>query len=157
MRRRGLSLLEVIIGIGLAGVLVLSILLLATTSVQTDQKVTDRHIAAALAESQLETLARRISVEASPARAAFWSAPDGPYSGLGAPTTLTSNGTEFTLAYEISTITQPAGNDLGSAVPENRLRRVALLVTWWQGEQGRPGYGSLSVKRVSLVRESDIR
>lgn len=147
--------MEVMVGIGLAGALILLILLLGTSAVSTDAKASDRQIAAAVAESQLELLGRQVALDDNPARAAFWSAPDGEYLGPGVQTELTSNGTDFTLLYEVETLRTPTGSLVGGS--GNRLRQIKLTVTWWGGEKGRPGYGQLAVFRTRVLRESDVK
>lgn len=147
--------MEVMVGIGLAGALILLILLLGTSAIFTDAKASDRQIAAAVAESQLELLTRHVSMKDSAERTAFWSAPDGDYQGPGVQTTLTSNGTDFTLSFELETLRGPTGVQLGS--PGNRLRQVKLTVTWWSGEKGKPGYGQLRIFRTRVLRESDVK
>ena len=154
-RKNGFTLVEVMIGIGLAGTLVLTMLLLATTALRGDSKASDRQIASAVAEAQLDLLSRRVASQDSAARLAFWQAPDGPYSGAGITPTLVSNGTEYRLAYEIEFLQDPGGNILGMG--GNRLRQVRLTVAWWQGEQGRPGYGQFTIARTRVFRESDVR
>ena len=153
--KNAFTLIEVMVGIGLAGALILLILLLGTTAVSTDAKASDRQIAAAVAESQLELLGRQVAMKDSPARTAFWQAPDSEYKGPGVQTTLTSNGTNFTLAYTLETLRGPTGELIGG--PGNRMRQVKLTVAWWEGEMGRTGYGQFTVYRTRLLRESDVR
>ena len=143
------------VGIGLAGALVLMVLLLGTTALTTDAKASDRQIAAAVAESQLDLLSRQVTLKDSPERAAFWVAADGAYRGPGVLASLISNGTEYSLEYTVSTLRNPAGNLAGG--PDNRLRQVNLVVSWWQGEKGHTGYGQFTVYRTRVLRESDVR
>ena len=153
--KRAFTLIEVMVGIGLAGALILLMLLLGTTAVSTDAKASDRQIAAAVAESQLELLGRQVAMKDSTARAAFWRAPDAEYQGPGVQTSLTSNGTDFTLVYTLETLRGPTGEITGG--PGNRMRQVKLTVAWWEGEKGRSGYGQFTVYRTRLLRESDVR
>lgn len=141
------------VSIGLAGALVLMILLLATTALSSDAKASDRQIASALAEAQLDLLTGQVGLKDSPERAAFWQATDGPYAG--APGTLTSNGTEFTLSYQLEFLRGPSGESVGGAA--NRICQVRLSVAWWEGEKGRPGYGTFVIHRTRVLRESDVR
>jgi hypothetical protein len=147
--------MEVMVGIGLAGALVLMVLLLGTTALTTDAKASDRQIAAAVAESQLDLISRQVTMQNSPERAAFWVAPDGVYGGPGVMPSLTSNGTEYTLEYTLTTLRHPSGELAGG--PDNRLRQLNLVVSWWQGEKGRTGYGQFTVYRTRVLRESDVR
>ncbi len=156
------SLLEVMVGIGLAGGLVLLILLLSTTALRTDQKVGDKQIAAAVAESQLDLLSGAVAVKDSPARQQFWSSPDGTYTGSGSISKVRSNGTDYTLRYRVETITTPGGSTLNSGSGGNRLRQVTLLLSWWSdkdtpGEDSHSGYGDLFIRRTRILRESHVR
>lgn len=151
------SLLEVMVGIGLAGGLVLLIMLLSTTALRTDQKVGDKQIAAAVAESQLDLLGGAIAVKDSPARQQFWSGPDGPYTGPGVTSSVRSNGTDYTLEYRVETITDPSGTTLNSSGGGNRLRQVNLVLRWWSDQESRTGYGDLFIRRTRIFRESHVR
>lgn len=153
--REAFTLIEVMVGIGLAGALVLLVLLLGTTAVSTDAKASERQIAAAVAEGQLELLCRRAGLEGGPERTAFWGSGDGLYSGPGTRSEVTSNGTVYRLEYRLRTLQGPTGGAIGG--PANRLRQVQLKITWWQGEQGKPGYGQFSLRRTRLLRESNVR
>lgn len=153
--RRGFTLIEVMVGIGLAGALVLLVLLLGTTAVSTDAKASDRQIAAAVAEGQLDLLSRQIAIKGSGPRGAFWSSPDGIYSGSPVTASVLSNGTEYQLKYDVSTPEGPTGGPVGGF--GNRLRQVQLTVTWWQGEKGKTGYGQFSLQRTRVLRESYVR
>ncbi len=152
---RGFTLIEVMVGIGMAGALVLMVLLLGTTAVSTDSKASEQQIAAAVAEGQLELLSRQVSMDKSSAREKFWTTGDGPYSGPAAQTQVSSNGTDYQLEYQLKTPQGPTGGNIGS--PGNRLRQVQLQVTWWQGEKGKPGYGQFSLQRTRVLRESNVR
>lgn len=140
----------------MAAVLILSIIALSTAALSGDQKAEMRQVALALADAELNRFAKEVSVANSAARNAFWASNDGAYTGSGTHSSLGANNTEFTLEYRFITL-MAAGDTLGSERPNNRLRKVDLAVSWWNGESGKPGYGQLSVKTTRLVRESDIR
>lgn len=152
---RAMTLFEVVVGIGLAGTLVLMVLLLGTTALSTDAKASDRQIASAVAESQLDILARSVSLKDSPARIQFWGAQNGEYTGPPVAASVMSNGTQYGLSYHVETVRSPTGDLLGGT--SNRLRKVDLTVSWWEDGKGRPGYGDLRVERTRVLRESDIR
>lgn len=152
-RTVALSLVEVIIGLGLAGALVLLMLLLGTTAMRADAKASDRQIAAAVAETQLDLLTRQLMV-VGPQRAAFWAATGGPYSEPSLAQTVVSSGTEYQLAYSLEPIPSPPGAPNGGL--GNRLCQVQLRVSWWGGEKGKPGYGQFSIERTRLLRESHV-
>lgn len=134
--------------------LLLTIIMLGTAALSGDAKSSQSQVAGALAESQLEILRAEMSTANPTIRAEFWDAPDGPYSGQGTEQQILSNNTVYTLEYTVSTVRDGSGAPLG--VDGNRLRQVDLKVSWWEGEQGRPGYGRLFVTRTRLLRESDV-
>jgi type II secretory pathway pseudopilin PulG len=154
-RATAFTLLEVMLGIGLAGTLLLMVLLLASSALTSDSKASDRQIASAVAEAQLDLLARRVALAGSPARQAFWQAPDGEYSGAGVEPSVLSNGTAYTLSYRLEWLRDAGGQPLGQA--GNRMRQVLLRVEWWEGEAGRRGHGQFTVDRIRVLRESDVR
>ena len=157
-RGRGFSLAEALIGIGMAAVLILSILALSTAALSGDQKAEMRQVALAMADAELNRFAREVSVANSAARNGFWAAGDGPYSGAGTQPILKANNTEFSFEYRsVGLLNQITGASLGNERENNRLRKVDLTVSWWNGDEGKPGYGQLAVKSTRLLRESDVR
>lgn len=154
-RFRGFSLLEVVLGLGLAAVLLLTVVLMGTAALSGDTKVGHSQIASSVAEAQLDLLGARIASKNSAARQQFWQAPDGPYSGPGVTSQLTSNGTDYTLSYRLRTVNETNGEPVGGA--DNGLRQVDLEVAWWDGEKGKPGYGRLALARTRLFRQTDVR
>ena len=69
-----------------------------------------------------------------------------------------SNRTDFRFQYRFITVNESGTGDLlGRERAGNRLRKVDLDVSWWSGEEGKPGYGQLRVKATRLIRESDLR
>ncbi|MFN8608744.1 MAG: hypothetical protein U0931_14500 [Vulcanimicrobiota bacterium] len=70
--------------------------------------------------------------------------------------TLTSNGTDF--AYQMDAVTVNNDNTGGTTpvggTGNNRLKRILLTVTWWDGANGnRAGYGKLKLQKVRLIHE----
>ncbi len=155
--RSGFSLAETVLGIGLSAALILTLLVLTTAALNTDSKTGHHQAASALAESELDRLVRSVSILGSSARSSFWNSPDGEYSGPPTQNNLISGNTEYNLKFFSKTLSDASGTELGIDSPRNRLRKVDVEVSWWSGEEGRPGYGQLSVTRTRLVRESDLR
>lgn len=149
------SLLEVVLGMGLAAVLLLTVILMGMTALSGDTKASHSQLASAVAESQLDLLGAGIAAEDSAARRDFWNAPEGRYAGGGTVSKLTSDGTDYELAYTVTIVKDNGGSPLG--VTGNQLRQVDLQVSWWEGEKGRPGYGRMSLARTRLFRETDVR
>ncbi|MFA7480322.1 MAG: hypothetical protein WC314_07440 [Vulcanimicrobiota bacterium] len=162
-KRLGFSMVEAVIGIGLAAVLILSIIALSTAALSGDSKAEMTQVALSAADAELNRFARAVSVVGSSARSEFWSAPDSvseyqKYSGAGALSESTSNRTAFTYEYRYVSVGAAGGTALlGKEQPDNRLRKVDLTVGWWNGEEGKPGYGRLTLTATRLIRESDLR
>ncbi len=147
--------MEVILGFGLAAVLLMTVVLLGTSALSSDSKVSHNQVASAVAESQLDLLGARVSTQNSPARTNFWSAPDGPYSSPETATDVKSNGIEYRCEYSLSTVLDSGGLPVGGN--GNHLRQVNLSLSWWEGEKGRPGYGRSVIHRTRLFRQSYVR
>lgn len=147
--------MEVMLGFGLAAVLLLTVVLLGTSALSSDSKVNQAQVASAVGESQLDLLGASIAVGNSPARTSFWNAADGQYSGPGVETTVENNGVEYRSVFTLTTVTGSDGQPLGG--PENRLRQVNLELSWWEGEKGKPGYGRSVLHRTRLFRQSNVR
>ncbi len=164
-RRSGFSLAEAVIGIGLATVLILSIIALTTAALSGDQKAEMRQIALSTADSELNRFAKVVAVAGSGPRESFWTSGDGPYTGPGTRSEVKTNKTDFTLSYNVTTVSRADGSgdigvdeDADTDTPDrNRLRKLDLTVTWWNGEEDKPGYGQLSVTSTRLLRESELR
>jgi hypothetical protein len=150
-------------GIGLAGILILSIIALTTAALSGDQKAEMGQVALSAADAELNRFARAVGVVGSSARNEFWGAPDNfsaytEYTGSGTAAQTTSNRTDFDFEYGYITVNEAGSSDtLGQEKPGNRLRKLDLTVSWWNGEQGKPGYGKLSITTTRLIRESDLR
>jgi len=146
----------------MAAILILSIIAVTTAALSSDQKAEMRQIALAVATSELNRFAKQVALAGSSARSSFWTATDSGtpevYAGPGTIDTIKTSNTDFALTYYFQTVQNASGSGtLGDGQPENRLRKVDLIVQWWGGEQGKPGYGKLSVQATRLIRESDLR
>lgn len=150
----GFSLAEILIGMGMLAVLLLTILLLTASALQGDQKVEARNIGAEVCQSQLEFLQRSVSDPADPLREEFWTTANGAFVPNGQAVTVSSGGTEFAVNFTVLTLQGSSGGPVGG--DGNRLRQVEATATWWNGEKGKPGYGQLLVRRTLLFRESDV-
>ncbi|MCA9776022.1 MAG: hypothetical protein KC800_04870 [Candidatus Eremiobacteraeota bacterium] len=120
-------------------------------------------VALSTADAELNRFSRAVSVVGSSERSQFWTAADSTtayvdYTGAGATDEATSNRTKFTFKYRYVTVGSAGGATLlGDERPNNRMRKVDLTVSWWNGEEGKPGYGELAVTATRLIRESDLR
>lgn len=120
-------------------------------------------VALSTADAELNRFARAVGVANSSARTEFWGTPDDfesytNYEGAGTLDSTKSNRTVFEFSYRFISVSE-AGSEklLGSEKANNRLRKLDLKVSWWNGEQGKPGYGRLSLTATRLLRESDQR
>jgi hypothetical protein len=120
-------------------------------------------VALSTADAELNRFARDVSVVGSSARSQFWAAPDSTsgyqdYTGAGTLAQTQANRTNFTFSYRYVSVGEAGGATLlGQDKAGNRMRKVDLTVRWWNGEEGKPGYGELSVTATRLIRESDLR
>ena len=143
--------------------MILSIIALSTAALSGDSKAEMTQVALSAADAELNRFAREVSVVGSSARNQFWNASDSTtgyqdYKGAGTLGQTQTNRTNFSLKYRYTTVGEAGGTTLlGQEKPGNRMRKVDLTVSWWNGEEGKPGYGELSVTTTRLIRESDLR
>ena len=128
--------------LGLGGLALFSLFL---TSIQARGKSNDATSASRLASSELEraVLAAQSDIPAG-SKDAFWNT-DYPITGTAQTTTNTKvGGTEFRVELFHTTVRADASGT-------NRLKRIQVRVTWWNGEK--QGYGNLQTLASRLVAE----
>jgi hypothetical protein len=147
----------------LAAILILSIIALSTAALSGDTKAEMTQVALSTADAELNRFARAVGVVGSSARGDFWGTSDDfstytDYTGSGTLDQTNTNRTEFRFTYRFISVNEAGtGTLLGENKPGNRLRKVDLTVSWWNGEEGKPGYGQLFITATRLLRESDLR
>lgn len=143
--KRGFSLVELLVAIAILGLGGLALFGLFMTSIQARAKSNDTTSASRLASSELEraVLSAQRDIPTG-SKEAFW---DNDYPISGSPQTSTSTkvgGTDFTVDLFHTTV---RANTSGA----NRLKRIQVRVTWWNGEK--QGYGKLQTLASRLVTE----
>lgn len=129
MRKRGISILEVVVAVNLAGLLVVFLIGLIPYSVLSLKRSGHAIIAANLAERMMEEIRRTNFSDILPGTyppsvaPAF---PPPPYPSL--PVSITSNGFSDTRVYNFRILVTPATDISGS--PLTDVKSVTVTVTW---------------------------
>lgn len=132
--KSGFSLAEILLGVALAAVVVLTLVALSLTALKGNRKAGDQTLAQTLAHQQLE---REIYQAQQDTTAAFWGA-DSDANPLSQNDLTVGTQTFRAALYVSEASTSEAPN----------LKRCRLRMSWWGGEKGRPGYGRLSTEIV---------
>ncbi|MGE0492300.1 MAG: hypothetical protein AB7S38_24015 [Vulcanimicrobiota bacterium] len=159
---RGFTLLEVLLAIGLAAVVVLTLLALGAQSLRASQKSGDSDKALMVADNVLERVVAHVKAD-DPAgcRDSFWNdAGTAPWiPPWDANTSVTVEGTEYRYTIFTSRVTNQLNGQVlgtgpaGSEVPDNGLKKVDIVVEWWDEPNGsHQGYGLLEVRLTRLVK-----
>ena len=146
--RRGFTVLELIVAMGIFSVLALTVTALAFSTLRANTKGSLTQEAEALAEAQLQKAIYQAQCDSPPGSAAqFWDTegivPPGQLSVSVGPT-------EYQYILYANTVPSVGG-------PGNRLKKVDLVMWWWTSEAdaARQGYGDLTVRATRLVSEAD--
>lgn len=143
--RRGFTLVEVLLATAVLGATLLTLVSVCGLGLRANKKSLYALTAAQVAERQLDRWISRAVVndEPSGARRQFWTD-----EGLWKQGEETIGGVKY--EYRISIRTVPGAGD---AVPNNRLKKVDIEVSWLEGE--REGLGRLKEFGYRLVNEED--
>jgi Tfp pilus assembly protein PilV len=144
----GFSLAELLLSLGFITTVVLIVMGLTTTLHRSGQESADRVTAATIAETEIQR-----AINAGQSDNSFWAADHtGPPYSSGA---VTIKGTDFDYVVTAVTVMDggvPVGH--GTGLTENRLKKVDIIVTWWESATTeRAGYGKLEFKASRLVSE----
>ena len=146
VKKRGLSLAEVLLAIGLLAVGILTLSGLSLSALKAGQKSSQVMEAGQVAVMKLEEI--RAGVETDNA---FWTADH-----ISAPYrqgTVRIGKTEYEYrVYSQTLLDQTTGAELGSAVPDNHLKKLDIEVSWF-GDSSRDGYGRRSMRESCLVNQ----
>ena len=145
--KRGFSLAEVMLAVGLLAVVVMSVVALGISALRANRKALDTSAGQLVAASELQKTIYE-ATNAGPG-AALWAQDNATVAMV---TRVNKVGdTEFSVAIYASEITMTSGAPLGGAAL-NRAKKVDVLVTWWDaGSQGREGYGLLRSRSSRIV------
>ena len=137
---------EVMLAVGLLGVVVLSVVALGISALRANRKALDSSAGQLVASSELQkTIYEAQNVGPGDP---LWSRDN----ATDAMTTRVNKvgDTEFKVAI-YATELRDASGPLGGAT-RNRAKKVEVLVTWWDaGAEGRQGYGQLRTRRSRIV------
>ena len=117
------------------------------------QKDTDRPIATLAAEKVLSELIYGLESDTPTNQAAWWTTdyPTTPWKSG----SLILNQTEYLYSLYTVTVQDTAGVPLGYANPTfNGLKKVDVVVTWWDGIHGRTGSGQLMTTKSTFVNRN---
>lgn len=137
MRERAYSLAEVLLALGLAVVVVLTLVGVGLTALTSNQKAGDVAMAESSAHDLLESMLYGAQQDPS---VALWGANDdlNPYS----VTPLAVGSQTYTAALYVADV-------VGVDTPS--MKRCRMRMSWWGGEEARSGYGRLYCDVVRFV------
>lgn len=154
--RQGFSLLEVVVSVGILAVGILTIIALFTQLLRASQKSSDSSLGVLAAESVLnKTISDILNDTGVVSRTDFWngnSPPDSPIEG-----SLKAGQTLMTYRITYQTLVDTAGDELGDDLPENRVKKVDIILWWGTDDpsETRVGYGQLSTSASRIINEQD--
>jgi Tfp pilus assembly protein PilE len=151
--RRGFTLAELLVSLFLVSVSVLSVVAMGISTLRAQQKDTDRPLGTLAAERVLNERIYAVQSDTLANRNAWWATDHSASPWLVG--NLTVNQTEYDYNLYTTTISDTAGVKLGSGNPSfNGLKKVDVVVTWWNGSKGQTGYGQMQVTKTALVNRS---
>ena len=155
-RSWGFGLAETIIALGILAVVFLIAAALLTSLLRGTQKESDLTAGTILAEQVLTTRVQAIFAGVDPDLTkeqlfASESPPSVPIQG-----TVRLNQSVYTYEITYASVTSPSGVAIGSSGPGNRLKKLDIVVWWWneRPEDTRAGYGFLRAETSRLVGET---
>lgn len=150
----GLSLAELMVAVGFFAVAILAILGLTVSVLRTDSKSSESAAGALMADRLLQRTIARVKGDAT-ARANFWN-----NEHLTPPweqgVARSTSGNDFNYVIYATTVVGVGGSPVGSLAPDNRLKKVDVLVWWFNANPtDRAGYGKLNTRVTQLVSEAE--
>ncbi|MGE0489394.1 MAG: type II secretion system protein J [Vulcanimicrobiota bacterium] len=159
-KRQGFTLAEMILAIAFAAVAILTLLVLCGSALRANQRTADSTLAETLARSEFERLRARVAGdEPAGCHDSFWNhTGPGPWTPPWNPSgQVRLDRTDFSLTIYAETVPDATtGFALGTGLtgvehPDNRVKKVDLVISWMDGE--RQGYGRTTIHRSRLVCE----
>lgn len=144
--RDGHTLAEVLIGVALAAVAILTLAALSISLVKGSRKSVDETESHFVVEEVFAVLQADLKANATLKANFFNNNALNWRSGQ-----VRSGATDFSYQLDTYAVLDSAGGVLGS--PDNRLKRVVLSLTWFSSKASRSGYGKLQSQHVRLVAE----
>ena len=148
--------LELLLALGLIAVTILSVLGLSIGIARSNQEGVDRTVGGVVATNLVKRLLSQVkSDNPSGTTANFWGQDSGSLAyeeGV-----YSNNNTDYNYKIFVLDVKDTAGDPIGDASTENRLKKVDVRIAWWGSEgQARQGQGKLEVKLSRLISESEI-
>lgn len=155
MSQRAFSLPELLLAIALFAVAILSIVALSLSVLRTDRKTVDTGVAHSVARQVLlRSLEQVRTDQPGGSKVNFWNNNYVTQPFLKGKQN--SNGTDFEYSIYAETVVSTSASPVGGAVTGNRLKKVDVIVWWWNSDRAtRTGYGKLQISTSRLVSEAD--
>jgi Tfp pilus assembly protein PilV len=153
---QGFSLAEMLVALGLISVAVLSVLALSISIAKGNQEGTDRATGAVVARQLVNRVLDRLRADIpAGTNADFW---DNEHTSTPFDSgVFRSNNTDYQYKVYAQSVEDSSGVSVGGTTPDNRLKKVDVIVWWWDSEKTeRQGYGKLEVRNTRLVSEAEI-
>lgn len=158
--KRGFTLGEVLVSMALMGLALLTLLSVASTALRADRKSVMNLTAVGVAEREMNR-AVTMALNDKPAgeKDNFWNGnfayPGSPYKTGSAQV----GKDKFDYAIYAVDVTDTAGTDIGDGAADNKVKRVDIVVWWWDGTgQGqRQGYGKTQCSAFRLVNQGETQ
>ena len=148
LRKRGFSFVEMVLAVGLLAVTILATGLLAMTMLRSQTESNDRISAVAVCNTLLDQ-----TLNEAQADSAFWTGDHSvtPYK----EDTVKMGKLEYQYQVFAQTVVDTAGDEVGTALTDNRLKRVTIQLTWFDTEsEERQGYGKLKESITRIVNQN---
>ena len=148
--RKGFAFVEVILAIGLLGLVILALSLLSLRILKSGNESNDRIAAAAVADTILSKVTKAAQTDAN-----FWDNDHvaTPYEEKN----IRLGKLDYNYQIFAQTVVDPTGSVLGNGLQKNRLKRVTIILTWYNTKnQDRQGYGKLKYSATRLVNETGL-
>lgn len=153
---KAFSLLEVVIAVGILAVGILTVIALFTQLLRSSHKASDSSLAVAAAESFLnQTISNIFNDTEIVSKTDFWNDNAPPADPI--ERTVNPGGKVMTYRITYQTVNDTAGDPLGDDLPENRSKKVDIVLWWFTDDpaKARPGYGYLRVSASRLINEQE--
>ncbi len=152
----GFSLGELLVTMGLIAVAILSLMALSILMARADREGVDTKVGDVVAGMLVERLLDQVRADNPAGTAAnFWDN-DFDSSNPYEEGDYRNNNTEYHYQIFAVTVRTTGGAEVGDGTTGNRLKKVDVIVNWWDTQnQDREGYGKLEVRNSRLISEGE--
>lgn len=157
MRRRAFSLAELLLAVALFAIIILGVLALSISVLKTERKAADTTVGKSVAQSLATRLLDQVRADSPVGTRANFLAYNTPNTAFQTGTSRVQR-TDYQYSIFVSTVSDNGGVNVGSAIGNNRLKRMEVRVSWWAVNAGqtRAGYGQLTTSLCQLVAEGSL-